>query len=320
MALSMAPCFRRTQCPSFRSIAGMISMQQAGGCGGPRVGSGWAWQADLNSCNSIIQQTPSKEKRPRTRGRSLANQGHLQCSLRGGMAAIPLHEVRQQPQARLLALLRVELHGEQIIPGYRAGERNRIRGCSRRSVRGCAAPDSSCARSKTALPWAMPRHRGCSTVWCTSFHPMCGTFNRSPAAPTMPCAWEAHHPAREQAQAGHIALLAHCRTASAARCRCQGTACFAPPPARRGAGRERPARACSRASRPGREIRPGAPQRTSSGRLVTTTLSAGRHMLDGLGHRAQVAHPIVDDGDVDHFRVLRVRGRSRMPLPTGCPW
>src|SRR5512134_604945 len=81
--LSIAPCFRRTHLPSFRSMAGMSSIRSGGG-----------------------------RRRGAPRG-----------ALRRGL---PLHEVREQPQAGLGALLGVELHGENIGARGRAGERHAV--------------------------------------------------------------------------------------------------------------------------------------------------------------------------------------------------
>ena len=43
----------------------------------------------------------------------------------------------------------------------------------------------------------------------------------------------------------------------------------------------------------------------------------GRDMLQRLGNRAQVAHAVVDDGDVGHRRFDRLRSGNQLRLSTG---
>src|SRR5437660_3744690 len=84
VAVSILPCCRRTQRPSFTSIAGMISTATDQGAG---RGSG-----------------------PSVRGKSGA----------------PADEVGEKLQAGGLALFRVKLDGEDVIPGYGAGKGHTI--------------------------------------------------------------------------------------------------------------------------------------------------------------------------------------------------
>ncbi len=100
------------------------------------------------------------------------------------------------------------------------------------------------------------------------------------------------------------------RTASAGRGRCRGTAGRAGTPARRRAVRSRRGSPCSRASRSGPAARRATAPRITSGSSVTTIDALGRDVHERLRHRAQVAHSVVDDGDVGHQGSGQVRDQT----------
>src|SRR5579864_2969138 len=91
VAECMSPCLRRTQCPSLISIAGMICMAAAA-----------AWKSEAGGSRGGLRRR----------------------SLR---FSVPGDEIGEQAQTRALALFRVELHGEDISPRYRASKRRRVR-------------------------------------------------------------------------------------------------------------------------------------------------------------------------------------------------
>ena len=140
-------------------------------------------------------------------------------------------------------------------------------------------------------------------------------LERSPAAYDHRASSKAHDASAAAAAGRGCRPPRSSRTASAARCRCRGTAGSRGLDHRPRAGRSR------RASRmqsgialwPGQHDAVGAADRRRV--AVTTIVALGRDVRERLRHRAQVAHSVVDDGDchlaIDRRRTAARAGRRR---------
>src|SRR5208283_476515 len=93
----ISPCLRRTQWPSLMSIAGMICMAAEG----DGMSLGWRRSTD----GTWLRAAAHRRAQP------------------GSDAPVPGDEVREQLETGAVALLGVELHGEDISASDRASKR-----------------------------------------------------------------------------------------------------------------------------------------------------------------------------------------------------
>src|SRR6185503_10543024 len=108
-----------TQCPSLRSIAGMISM-------------GWITLASGGTSDSRPLRPLRQTRGILTGYKGLGARRGNGASLPGRTAcSVPGDEIRQQAQAGRLAFFRVELHSENVIPRGGARKAERITGGAR---------------------------------------------------------------------------------------------------------------------------------------------------------------------------------------------
>ena len=164
----------------------------------------------------------------------------------------------------------------------------------------------------------MPAHSGCARVWRTGLQPMCGTLSRCPSGSVIAASRNRTTRPAQDRRARASGPPRSTRTASAGRGRCRGTGASraastttSRKPARVEAAHAVGHRALARAAR-----RAPAP-RITAGIGGDDDAALRRDVDERLRHRAQVAHSVVDDGDVGHPR--RAPGRrlatvARAPL------
>ena len=274
--LAMSPCLRRTHCAVLQ--VDRRDDQHRGAGGGKRVvaqrvAAGWAQLRGL----------------PRRRRVGTRLSGRL-----------PRNEVGEQPQSRRLAFLRVELHGENVIARHRAGKREPVAPCRAFEAALRGHRSSSCARSRSGCRRGMPSPQRRAPPTCSHLVPT-HVRHLERACRARRAAGRAGSAAprpREDAEAGRVALLApfeqHLHADADAEERLL--------PRARHDRRAQAARSISRmqsgiAPWPGKTTR-SAPSRLASGIARDHHRAARRDVLDRLRHRAQVAHAVVDDGDV----------------------
>ena len=286
VAWSMSPCFRRTQWPSLRSIAGISSMAEAG----------------------VETAAVERERRSSRASR------------------VPVQEVAVEGQAVVGALLGVELGRKNIIARQRAGKARAVLGFADAVARvrrpgveavheievaavGHARPER--VRPRLRAPGSSPSAAPCSGCRRAAAGRRAGSARTSPGIRPRPsvgpllAAIEQHLHADAHAQQrlvrGGLAARPACRPESRSSRMQSGIAPW-----------------------PGSTTRSAA--RTSSGRERDDHLDAAAlrpTCMHRLRHRAQVAHAVVDDGDGRVMRQLATEralgrrhdaGRARIEL------
>ena len=216
-----------------------------------------------------------------------------------GHGGLPRDEIGEQPQPRGLALLRVELHGEDVVARDRAGERQPV-GARARGEAARAGLDEVAVHEveAAALRYAVPQGVRLRLLDLVPAH----VRHLEPAAVRVrhPVGGKPPHPPGSSPRPGvspsSLRLEQHLQADADAR----GTAC---PRAASTTAARRPRASISRmqsgiAPWPGKTTRAAPRDRVRIARY--RHLEVRRHVLDRLRHRAQVAHAVIDDGDVGH--------------------
>src|SRR5215471_7239431 len=206
VTFSIAPCCRRTQCPSLRSIAGISSIAagaKPGVCAGERKLMRRGAVRERQALPSYNRPCAGKK----SISGSVTGERLLDGVLRSGRNAVPNDEIGQQLQPEFLTLLRMELHCEQIISRHRAREGRRVRGIG--SDRRAVTRDRVVAVHEIeATGLRDPAPQGMLHSLLHFVPPHVRDLEFPAAGPDQPGGWKAHDPARQQPQARHIALLA----------------------------------------------------------------------------------------------------------------
>ena len=117
----------------------------------------------------------------------------------GAPSWTPSEKVRDQPQSRHLALFRMKLRADQIVPPDHRGKRSAVIGDRRAGGRDRPAGNDSCGRNRRACPVRARRAPDAPSgrlAGRSSFQPICGIFSdgsdgaiatTSPAIQPRPC-------------------------------------------------------------------------------------------------------------------------------------